>query len=104
MSVWARKNVFLWAVLPPAAVPLLEGVVLQSHHFAEFLGRRFGGVVPAHGPDAFNMRHAAMPALGDDPAPHRAVCFVIAETWLGVLAAAAIVYAVIRIRRYRDDS
>ena len=29
VSVWARRNVFLWAVLPPVAVMLLEKLFLQ---------------------------------------------------------------------------
>jgi ABC-2 type transport system permease protein len=101
VSVWARKNAFLWAVLPPVAIQLVEGLVLHSHHFGDFLGRRFAGV--------FMVMDLPRGEV-DDGAPlamfvqHVAKVFVHYETWLGVLAAVAIFAAVIRIRRYRDDS
>ena len=101
VSVWARKNAFLWAVLPPVAVLLIEGMILQSHNFADFLGRRFAGAF-------FVMK---FPEGNDDTVPslaeflsHVARVFTHYETWLGVLVAAAFLVAVIRIRRYRDDS
>jgi ABC-2 type transport system permease protein len=101
VSVWARKNAFLWAVLPPAALLLVEGLLMQSHHLANFLGHRFGGVFKIIG----------LGASGDSSADslgelfrHLAPVYTNAETWLGVLAAAAFFFAVIRIRRYRDDS
>jgi ABC-2 type transport system permease protein len=101
VSVWARKNAFLWAVLPPIAVLLIEGMVLQSHNFADFLGRRFAGAFMVmkfpEGDDA------AGPTLGEF-LTHVARVFTHHETWLGVLVAVGFIVAVIRIRRYRDDS
>ena len=44
VSVWARRNAFLWAVLPPVAILAIENLILGSNHFGEFLGRRFIGV------------------------------------------------------------
>ena len=29
VSVWARRNAFLWAVLPPVAILAIEGLILQ---------------------------------------------------------------------------
>jgi len=101
VSVWARKNAFLWAVLPPAAVLLVEAMILQSHNFADFLGRRFAG--------AFMIMD--LPTDDGQSAPslmvfvsHVARVFTHAETWLGVLVAIGFIVAAIRIRRYRDDS
>jgi len=101
VSVWARKNAFLWAVLPPAAVLLIEALILQSHNFGDFLGRRFAGVFMLmdfpkdEGPEG--------PALSEFLG-HVGRVFTHYETWLGVLVAIAFVVAVIRVRRYRDDS
>jgi ABC-2 type transport system permease protein len=101
VSVWARKNAFLWAVLPPAAVLLIEALILQSHNFADFLGRRFIGAFKVMG----------FPEGDDSVGPslveflgHVGRVFTHPETWLGVLAALAFIVAVIRIRRYRDDT
>ena len=44
VSVWARRNAFLWAVLPPVAVLAIENMILGSNHFGDFLGHRFIGV------------------------------------------------------------
>jgi ABC-2 type transport system permease protein len=101
VSVWARKNAFLWAVLPPAAVLLVEAMILQSHNFADFLGRRFvGAFMIMELPDDDGR---AMPSLGVFVS-HVARVFTHAETWLGVLVAVGFIVAAIRIRRYRDDS
>jgi len=109
LSAWARKLVFLWAIVPLAALPALEGVFFQSANVAHFLGRRFAGFVQAMhlDPNAFNMgTHTNEGPRISVILSHVDVSGVLlsAETWLGVAAAAAMVYLTIRIRRYRDDS
>jgi ABC-2 type transport system permease protein len=101
VSVWARRNAFLWAVLPPVAILMVEGLLLHSDRFADFLGRRFAGVFQVM--DVDHMNPANDGALGALVA-HVGKVFVHYETWLGVLAAAAMFIAVVRIRRYRDES
>ena len=104
VSVWARRNAFLWAVLPPVAILAIEGLILRSNNFGEFLGHRFIGI--------FELleKSAGAAADSDDMATLsdvvRAVSgvFTSPETWIGVLVAAAMVFGVIRIRRFRDDS
>ena len=102
VSVWARKNAFLWAVLPPVAILLIEGLLLQSHRFASFLGHRFSGVFRLL--DLDSAREVAGVSPLAEFLRHVALVFTHYETWLGVLVAAAFLVAVIRIRRYRDDS
>lgn len=101
VSVWARKNAFLWAVLPPAAVLLIEGLILQSHNFGDFLGRRFAGAFMVM--DFPERDDPIGPSLGEFLG-HVGRVFTHYETWLGVLVAIGFLVAVIRIRRYRDDS
>jgi len=109
LSVWARKLVFLWAIVPLAALPALEGVFFQSTNVLEFIARRFVGFIQAMHLDerAFDVgRHeAAGPRIGEilDSMDISGV-LLSAEAWLGLVAAAAMVFATIRIRRYRDDS
>jgi len=109
LSAWARKLVFLWAIVPLAAIPALEGMFFQSRHFLEFMGRRFFGFVPAMhlDPGAFNMgsHGVAGPRIGNILAQVDVSGVLLSgEAWAGVAAAAVMVYVTIRIRRYRDDS
>ena len=102
VSVWARKNAFLWAVLPIVGILLAEGLLMRSHHFADFLGQRFVGVFKIM---AFD--HGNIPDDGSALilfAKHAGAVLVNWETWAGVAVAAAAFFAVVRIRRYRDDS
>jgi ABC-2 type transport system permease protein len=106
VSVWARRNAFLWAVLPPVAILAIEGMLHQSAHFANFLGRRFIG--------NFQIMEAAAGGIAGGESDgivtireiFDAVTAVITshETWLGLLVAAAMIFGTIRIRRHRDDS
>lgn len=109
LSVWARKLVFLWAILPFAALPALEGVFFQSTHVLEFFGRRFVGFIDAMhlDPSSLNIgtHDTPGPRIGDIlSSVDVSGVLLSAEAWLGVLVAAAMVFVTIRIRRYRDDS
>ncbi|HEX6824379.1 MAG TPA: ABC transporter permease [Candidatus Sulfotelmatobacter sp.] len=42
VSAWARRATFLWAVLPPLAVGVLEKILFNTSHFADLIGDRFG--------------------------------------------------------------
>ena len=102
VSVWARRNAFLWAVLPIVGILLAEGLLMRSHRFADFLGRRFSGVFQIMG-----FEHDRIPDDGSALLlfmKHAAAVFTTWETWIGVAVAAAAFFAVVRIRRYRDDS
>ena len=75
----------------------------------EFIGHRFVGFVEAMHLDesAFRMgsHDVAGPHIGDIlAAVDVSGVLLSAEAWLGLVAAAIMVYATIRIRRYRDDS
>jgi len=108
LSAWAKNKVFLWTVLPPIAVPVLEKVFFGSEHVLKFLGQRFSGYIELMklAPNAFEAgNNHDMPTVSDVyNAFHLSNVFMSTETWLGVAAAAAMIYATIRIRRYRDES
>ncbi|HEU4780916.1 MAG TPA: ABC-2 transporter permease [Steroidobacteraceae bacterium] len=106
VSVWARRNAFLWAVLPPVAILAIEGMLHQSAHFAEFLGRRFVGNFQIMEEAAGRMTGDGTDGMVTVREVFEAVTAVFThyETWLGVLVAGAMIFGAIRIRRYRDDS
>jgi ABC-2 type transport system permease protein len=99
VSVWSRRNAFLWAVLPWVALQLIEALITHTHHVGDFLGRRFGGLFMIMDVE----EGARAPTLGAALELIGRV-FTHYETWLGVLVAVGLLVAVVRIRRYRDDS
>ena len=103
VSVWSRRNAFLWAVLPPVAILTIENMILGSNRFGEFLGHRFIGVFELLERKIGSVHGSGMVTVRD---VLEAVSGVLTshETWLGVLVAAAMIFGVVRIRRFRDDS
>jgi ABC-2 type transport system permease protein len=108
LSVWVKRMAFLWAVLPLVAAPLLEALFVRSHHIAEFLGDRFGGHIMKMNIDSFFdglERGGSMPRVQDlYDAFQLSGVFGSLETWVGMAAAAGLLFLTIRIRRFRDES
>jgi ABC-2 type transport system permease protein len=97
ISAWARRSVLLWAVLPPVIALLFEAYALESNYVATFLKYRLG------------MPHGLVSP--NDPAnPEFGVTLHVVEflsqpgLWLGLVAAALLLFGAIRIRRLRDDT
>lgn len=107
VSAWARRNVFLWAVLPPLIAMLLERFIFETHYVAAWLGYRLGGVgrhflaendfSSLWKDGQLSNEHLTVMVGG-----LRALASV--DLWLGVVAAAAFVLVAVQIRRYRDDT
>jgi ABC-2 type transport system permease protein len=109
LSVWVKRMVFLWAVIPLVAAPLLEFLFLRTSHIAEFLGDRFGGYVALMNIDPASLKmddgDAHMPRVQDVyDAFQISGVFTSLKTWAGMAAAAGLLFVTIRIRRYRDES
>jgi ABC-2 type transport system permease protein len=99
ISAWARRTPILWALLPPAAIAMLERMIFNTKYFANLLKYRFTG--------------AMQEGFAVDPKQHTAVIdklwqlspgrFLSAPgLWLGLLFAAACLAAAIRLRRNRE--
>jgi ABC-2 type transport system permease protein len=96
VSSWARRAVFLWAVLPPLAIVALEKLVFNSSHFAGLLMYRLTG-----GAEAIPMATGAMPI--DPGTQFTLLRFLNSQgLWLGLLVTAAFLLAAARMRRYRS--
>ncbi len=96
VSGWARRAAFLWAVLPPVAVMVVEKIAFNSSHFAFLLqGRLFGGLAQAF---------AITPSGGApiDPLVTQLTpgkFFATPGLWLGLGATGFFLFAAVRLRR-----
>jgi ABC-2 type transport system permease protein len=111
VSAWARRNVFLWAVLPPVILLLAEEIAFDTDFMKALLGHRLGGpwdhmhmgqrmeeVAESIGAEG-GVRVADLLASIDASG-----IFTSPGLWLGLAAAGLFVWGAIRIRRYRDDT
>jgi ABC-2 type transport system permease protein len=98
VSAWAKSNVLLWTVLPPLILLLAEWRLLGTSYVAETLRDRLGinlvGVAASGRAGQMGLFDSIdVFGLLTQPA-----------MWIGLLVALGLVFAAIRIRRYRDDS
>ena len=95
VSAWARRLPLLWAVLPPVALGVLETIAFQSSVVCGLIKSRLGGAMTA----AFDLPatgHGATIRLAElDPIGFLAT----PGLWLGLLSAAAFLFAAVRLRR-----
>ena len=97
VSGWAKRAPFLWAVLPPAGLCLVEGVAFESSHIAHTISQRLFGV----GDQAFDLNApgvALEPLRALDP-----VRFLSSpDLWLGLVVAAGFTAGAVWLRRRRE--
>lgn len=102
VSAWARRNVILWAALPPGLAAVLERITFGTDYIGSFVGYRLTGMwkeLELHVDDRIEFSaHGVLDSL------EVASFFTSPHVWFGLLAAAALVYGAIRIRRHRDDT
>jgi ABC-2 type transport system permease protein len=99
VSAWARRGPFLWAVLPPIGVIVMEKLALDTSYFARFLHYRLTGNFSEafHAGDIF--QGSVMDQLSQaDPAK----LLTSIGLWTGLVGAVALFAAVIWLRRYRE--
>jgi ABC-2 type transport system permease protein len=102
VSGWARRAVFLWAFLPPLALGLFEFFAFHTTHVFGVLGERLFGFAA----DAFTLRTPG----GQSIDPHLVLLeqltpgryFRSPGLWIGLVTAAVLITAAIRLRRYRE--
>ncbi len=96
VSAWARRAPFLWAILPPLAIGVVEKVAFNTLYFGNFIGYRLTGGMEVMG-------SSAPDRLPIDPGMQITPGHFLASLglWLGLAVAAAFLYAAARIRRAR---
>jgi ABC-2 type transport system permease protein len=96
VSAWARRSTFLWALIPPVAICIVEKFAFNTMHFWQLLKYRLSG------PQAFRF-----PMIGDmpmDPMMHLELGKFLSTPglWTGFVLTAVFLVAAVRLRRYRD--
>ena len=104
-SAWAPKGPFLWAVLPPVALTVLEKVVLGTSHVGNFIADRIRGPLRLldsgmqSGAEGTTLHLSQLDLAGSLKA-----FYTSPALWLGLVAAGLLLAAAIWVRRYRDDT
>jgi ABC-2 type transport system permease protein len=112
VSAWARKNPFLWAVLPPVVLMMVEELLLDTNYVVGFVADRAVGFVSKFNFESkFGDADKAGEISGAVP-PVNSIfdgigvsdIFASPDLWLGLVAAGALLFAASRLRRYRDET
>ncbi|HEY2808598.1 MAG TPA: ABC-2 transporter permease [Steroidobacteraceae bacterium] len=106
VSAWARRSPVMWVTLAPIVAMVVEWK-FGTHYLATFLYYRSFGIW-----EVLGLGHGARLSSVENGVTLKAVlgdldftaAFTNLNLWLGVLATAALLYAAVRLRRYRDDS
>jgi ABC-2 type transport system permease protein len=104
-SAWAPKGPFLWAVLPPVALTLLEKIVLGTGYVGTFVADRIKGPMRLldsgmeSGADGTTLHLSQIDLAGGLKSFYSSP-----ELWMGVVAAVLMLAAAIWVRRYRDET
>ena len=97
VSGWARRTVFLWAVLPPLVLCIVERITLGTSHFGSLVMKRLMGFAP--GAFDFNLHHSIAIDSLTQLTPGRYLS--TPGLWIGLVVAAAFLAVAVRLRHYR---
>jgi len=111
-SAAARRNVFLWAILPPVLVSLVE-LPFGTHFFSQVVLRWVPGLWGVWGrwgegqsPSIITTNDGAqlpyLPSTFDDV--NLVGSLSDSRLWIGLVVGGVLTYCAVRIRRYRDDT
>jgi ABC-2 type transport system permease protein len=98
VSAWARRNTFLWAIFPPIAICVVEGIVFHTGHFATMLGHRFNSFRQAFDIIPDDQSDVIVPLSQLTPGRFLSS----PDLWIGLAFAAAFLAAAVQLRRYRQ--
>jgi ABC-2 type transport system permease protein len=106
MSAWVRRSPMLLATLPLVLGPILEWVAFGTRHLMDFINYRLNGILwllGVHNTRIITKHGLTSAGAALEVLNFRAVLTSV-DLWLGLAVAAALAYAAVRIRRYRDDT
>ena len=121
---WAKKAPILWAVLPPAALVVVEKIAFASHYVADLISYRLNGALDAAFSEPTMLPMRTLKAAAEHAAPQAVhghhldaaggiPMFGIAQIdivgflstpglWAGLVVAAALLAAAVWMRRTRE--
>lgn len=95
VSAWARRTPFLWAILPPLGIGILEKMAFNTTHFVSLIGYRL------RGPQDYDLASSAHSMHHSFPTADLGTFLIAPGLWTGLLFTAICLVAAIRLRRYR---
>lgn len=95
VSAWARRSPFLWAVVPPLAIAVVEKIAFNTSYFAQMIEHRFGGGRESHAFMAATMSTHPLAFI------HPGQFFISPGLWIGLAIAAAFIAAAVQLRHHR---
>jgi ABC-2 type transport system permease protein len=104
VSAWARRSPFLWATVPVVLAPLLERMAFGTTYLWNLLAYRTYGIWQTLFPYPHLGRGRADALASVFGQLRFGAAFRDIDLWLGLAVTAALVFAAIRLRRYRDDT
>jgi ABC-2 type transport system permease protein len=108
VSAWAKRMTFLWAVLPPALIALVERISFGTHHFLDMIAHRLALMTQS---GAFRFDPTMLQRGGPEKMEFPANLFELMNPiglfsnpyfWAGLVVAAGFVVGAIWLRRYRE--
>jgi ABC-2 type transport system permease protein len=98
VSGWARRAIFLWAVLPFIAIEILEKIAFNTSYFAAMMNHRLFGWAA----EAFAFGANGKPSIQSLTQLTPGRYLSTPGLWIGLAVAAVLLAAVVRLRRYRE--
>jgi ABC-2 type transport system permease protein len=102
VSGWARRAAFLWAVFPPLAIAALEYIAFHTSYLGSLLKDRLFGFAAG----AFDLKDKNGVPIDAHFIPLTQLApgrFLSSPSlWVGLIVAAALLAAAVRLRRYRE--
>jgi ABC-2 type transport system permease protein len=95
VSAWARRAAFLWAILPPLAIGVVEKIAFNTQYFVNMLGAQLSG-----GSEAVPMAGRMPIDAGMQFTPWH---FLLTPgLWIGLALGAAFLAGAVRLRHTRE--
>jgi ABC-2 type transport system permease protein len=106
VSAWVRRAPVLLATLPVVIGPILEWLAFGTRHIMDFINYRLNGIwwlLGVHNTRIVTKHGLYSVGTALEVLNFRAVLTSV-DLWLGLMVTGALLYAAIRIRRFRDDT
>ena len=106
ISAWARRSPWVWATVPIWVAYLVEKIAFGTHYITSFVAYRLTYFFssPKYSGGSATSSHAASEAQKLVTELNVTPLLFNVDLWLGVVAAAGLMYVAVRLRRYRDDT